>query len=170
MESLVAGSVFTATPAWVGAAAGGVLSLLALAATGLVLTGTAAERDGQPLTCGRVGCVALTGMLATAGFVGLLARWAFAVACVAFLLAVLAIALRYAQGTPLRAYLEAPGGEEEPAWWPAFERGFRRHTSTPYREQNPLRRAVTRDASETADANGRRVTTRFPDVMTRGRP
>ena len=147
---------------------GGVLSVLALAATGLALIGTAAERDSQRLTFGRIACVALTGLLATAGFLGLLPRWAFAVACVAFLLAVLALALRYGQGTPLRAYFDAPGGEDEPAWWPAFDRGFRRHASRSPREQNPLRRAVTRPTPGTTDAG--RAARRSPDVMTGGRP
>jgi hypothetical protein len=170
MEPLVAASVFTASPACVFVA-GGVLSVLALAATGLVLRGTAAERETRLLASGRVVCASVTGLLAAAGFLGLLTRWALAVGCVAFLLAVLAVALRYGQGTSLRGYLEARGGEDVPAWWPAFEHGFRRYTSTPRREQNPLRRAITRPTSQTADADRGRVARRPPpDVLTGGRP
>jgi hypothetical protein len=167
MEPLVRASVFAAGPGLVHVV-GGVLSVVALAATGSVLAGTAAERESRLLASGRLVCVPVTGVLAAAGFLGLFARWAFATACVAFLLAVLAIALRYAQGTPLRAYLEARSGEEEPAWWPAFERGFRRYATRPPREQNPLRRAVTRPTSQPADPG--RGARRYPDVMTGGRP
>jgi hypothetical protein len=167
MGSLVAASLNTASRGWV-LAAGGVLSVLAFAATGLVLAGTAAERDSRRLAVGRVVDVAFTGLVAGAGLLGLFTRWACAVACVAFLLAVLAVALRFGQGTSLQAYLDASGGGEEPGWWPAFERGFRRHASRPLREQNPLRRAVTRPTPGTTDAG--RAARRYPDVMTGGRP
>ena len=162
MESLVAASAF-ANPSWVPVL-GGAFSVLALAATGFVLGRTAAEHDTRLLASGRVGCTAFCGLLVVAAFLGLLSRWAFAVACVAFLMALLAVALRFGQGTSLRGYLEARGGEEEPAWWPAFERGFRRYASTSRREQNPLRRAVTRTGSQTADRDCGRVARRSPDV------
>jgi hypothetical protein len=115
-------------------------------------------------------CAGCCGAGVTAGFDGLLPRWGLAVVCVAFLLAVLAIALRYGQGTSLRGYLEARGGAEQPAWWPAFEEGFRRYANGPRREQNPLRRAVTRPRSHTPAADGQRAAKRFPDLMTGGRP
>jgi len=169
MELLVQASVFTAGPGSVQVVAD-VLCALALAASGLVVAGTAAERDSRLIAPGRWLCVAFTALLAAAGFLGLLPRWAFAVACVACLLSLLAVALRCGQGTSLRGYLEAPGGEEEPGWWPAFEHGFRCYTSTPGREPTPLRRAVTRPTSKTADGYGRRVPRRPPDAMTGGRP
>ena len=169
MKPLIAVSAFTPGVGWVSVV-GDVLSVFALGATALVLGATVKERQGRLLAPGRAACVALGGLLAGAGFGGLLTRWAFAVACVAFLVAVLAVALRFGQGTSLRDYLEARGGDEEPAWWPSFERGFRRHASTPRREQNPLRRAVTRPTSESADADRRRVARRSPHLMTGGRP
>jgi hypothetical protein len=101
MESLVAASVLTAGPGLVHAA-GGVLGVLALAATAVVVAGTATERESRMLSSGRPLGVALCGLLAAAGFLGLLTRWALAVACVAFLFAVLAVALRFGQGTSLR--------------------------------------------------------------------
>jgi hypothetical protein len=167
MEPLVPALVLTAGPGLVHVVGGG-LGVLALTATGLVLGGTAAERHGRALALGRVACVTFTALLVAAGFLGLLTRWAFAVACVACLLAVPAVALRYGQGTSLRAYLDARGDGEDPSWWPLFEHGFHRYASTPRREQNPLRRAVTRPTSPPADAT--RVPRRSPDVMTGGRP
>jgi len=169
MEPLVPAFVFTAGPGLVHVV-GGVLSVLALAATAVVVAGTAVARDSRLLRSARGVCLAFSGLLAAAGFLGLLTRWAFAVACVACLLALLAVALRCGQGRSLRGYLEARGVEEEPAWWPAFERGFRRYASTPPREQNPLRCAVTRPTSHTADADGGRAARQSPDVMTGGRP
>ncbi len=102
--------------------------MLALAATAVVVAGTASQRHGRLLVPIRAACVAFCGLLAAARFLRLLARWAFAVACVACLLAIQAVALRYARGTSLRVYLEARGDDAEPASWPAFEHGFRRYT------------------------------------------
>jgi lysylphosphatidylglycerol synthetase-like protein (DUF2156 family) len=169
MESLVAASVFTAGPGLVHVV-GGVLSVLALAATAVVVAGTATERESRMLSSGRPLCVAFCGLLAAAGFLGLFTRWELAVACVAFLLAVLAVALRFGQGTSLRDYLDALGGEEDPAWWAAFERGFRRYTSTPRREQNPLRHAVTRPRSQSVVPNAESTARRSVDVIARWRP
>lgn len=168
MEPLFPASVFTAGPGLVRVV-GGVLCVLALAATGRVVAGTAAERDSGLLALGRGVCLALASLLTTAGFLGLLTRWAFAVACLACLLALLAVALRYGQGTSLRGYLEAPWSEGEPGWWPAFEDGLRRYASTPRREQNPLRRAVTRPTSPSVAPDGGRVPRRSPDVIAGGR-
>jgi hypothetical protein len=169
MEPLVPALLLTAGPGFVHVV-GGVLGVLALSATGLVLGGTAAERHGRALALGRVACVPFTGLLVAAGLLGLLTRWAFAVVCVACLLAVLAVALRYGQGTSLRAYLDALGDGDEPSWWPAFEHGFHRYASRSRREQNPLRRAVTRPTPRSTDADRRRGARRSPDVMTGGRP
>lgn len=169
MEPFVAASAFTRRY-WSVRAAGGVLCLLAFAATGHVVARTVAEADSRPSAAeGWLG-VAFTSLLTAAGFVRLLMRWAFAVACVGCLLALLAVASRYGQGTSLRGYLEAPGGEEEPAWWPAFETGFRRYASALRREQNPLRRAVTRPTSRAVDTDGTSADRRSPDVMAGGRP
>jgi hypothetical protein len=169
MEPLIPTFVPTAGPGLVHVVGGG-LGVLVLTATGLVLGGTAAERESRALALGRLACVTFTGLLVSAGFLGLLTRWAFAVACVACLLAVLAVALRFGQGTSLRAYLDAPGDGEEPSWWPLFEHRFHRYASTPRREQNPLRRAVTRPTPRTTDADRGRPARRHPDVMTGGRP
>jgi hypothetical protein len=169
MEPLVAASVSAANASWV-VVVGGVLSVLALAATAVVLGSTAAERDSRLLASGRALCVASTGLLLGAGFDGLIARWAFAVVCVAFLLAVLAVALRYGQGRSLQSYLDTRSGEEEPAWWPAFERGLRRYASTPRREQNPLRRAVTREGSQSSVGDGGHGARRSSEMMRGGRP
>jgi lysylphosphatidylglycerol synthetase-like protein (DUF2156 family) len=169
MEPLVAATVFATVPGLVSAT-GGVLSVVALAATAEVVAGAAAESESRLLALGRGVCVAFAGLLVAAGFLGLLTRWALAVACVAFLLAILAVALRHGQGRSLQAYLDARGDEEQPAWWPAFEHGFRRYASTGRRDHNPLRRAVTRPTSQTADADGGRVARRSPDVMIGRRP
>jgi hypothetical protein len=168
MEALVAASVFGPGAGWLSVA-GSVLSVVALAATGCALAGTAVERGCRLLASGRGVCVAFSGVLVATGFVGLLARWALALACVAFLLALLAVALRYGQGTSLQSYLEARGGEDEPSWWPAFERGFHRHTSTPQREPNALHRAVTRPTVQSAAGQQGRAARRSRDVMTGGR-
>lgn len=169
MEPLFAGSVFAAHAGWVSVV-GGVSSVIAFAAAGLVLHATAREREGRLAMSGRAVCVLVTGLVAAAGFRGLLARWALAVVCVAFLVALLAVALRFGQGTSLRGYLEARGDEEEPAWWPAFERGLRRYASAPRREQNPLRRAVTRPTSRSTVSDREGLARRSPDVTTGGRP
>jgi hypothetical protein len=113
MEPLVPAFVLTADPGLVHVL-GGVLSVLALAATAVVLAGTMAERNRRLLTFAAGACVAFSGLLAAAGFLGLVARWAFAVACVACLLALLALALRYGQGTSLEGYPKTGGGEEGP--------------------------------------------------------
>jgi hypothetical protein len=168
MEPHVAASVFASGVGWVSVV-GDVLSVFALLATTVVLGTTAKERDSRLLASGRAACVTFCGLLNAGGFGGLLTRWAFAVTCVAFLLGLLAVALRYGQGTSLRRYLEKRGGAQQAAWWPAFERGFRRYASTPQREQNPLRRAATRPTSQTT-ADRRRIARRFPDVITGGRP
>jgi lysylphosphatidylglycerol synthetase-like protein (DUF2156 family) len=165
MEPLVYAAVFTAGAGFVHFV-GGALCVLVLAATAVLVASTAAERDSRSLARERAGCATVCGLLVVAGFLGVLSRWALAVACVASLLALLAVALRYGQGKPLRGYLEARGGDEEPAWWPAFERGFSRYASTTRREQNPLQRAVTRQTSHTAGADRGRVARRSPDVMT----
>jgi hypothetical protein len=55
MEPVLAVSVFAANP-WL-AVVGGALSVLAFAATVLVLGATAAERDGGPVASGRALCV-----------------------------------------------------------------------------------------------------------------
>jgi hypothetical protein len=167
MEPIVPGAVFNAGPGWVSALCGA-LSVLTLAATAFVLGCTAAERDARLLACGRAGCAASGCVLAAAGFLGLLPRWAFAVACVAFLLALLAVALRYGQGPSLRGYLEARGDAEEPAWWPVFEHGFRRDAGSPGREQNPLQRAVTRQRPQSLDPELGRVA-RWSAEATEGR-
>jgi hypothetical protein len=148
---------------------GGGLGVLALTATGLVL-GTAVERHSRAPGLGRVACVPFTALLVAAGFLGLLTRWAFAVTCLACLLAVLAVALRYGQGPSLRAYLDARGDGEEPSWWPLFEHGFHRYACTPRREQNPLRRAVTRPTSQTAAPERGPVARRSAEVMNGRQP
>jgi hypothetical protein len=60
-------------------------------------------------------------------------------------LAVTFLALAVALGTPpsLRRYADRSDR------WDEFERGFARHVSTGRREQNPLRRAVTRTPRST---------------------
>ena len=80
---------------------------------------------------------------------------------------VLAVALRYGEGTSLMGYLQARGGEEDPAWWPAFARGFRRYASRESRELS--HRAVMRQGSRSSVLDGGRVARRSVDVMTGGR-
>ena len=46
----------------------------------------------------------------------------------------------------LSEYAGPPAPDGSPSWWAEFERAFRRHAAGPMREQNPLRRAVTRHA------------------------
>lgn len=50
------------------------------------------------------------------------------------------------KGRSLRDYAGPPAPDGTPPWWEDFERAFRRHAAEPMREQNPLRRAVTRHA------------------------
>ena len=46
----------------------------------------------------------------------------------------------------LADYAGPPVPDGTPAWWDDFERAFRLHAAGLMREQNPLRRAVTRHA------------------------
>ena len=95
------------------------LELLSAGGFMLSLAGfTAALEEQSPrLDRTRWGCLALTGSILWIGLVGQTAAWVTVVSCLAFLVSLVAVALA--------AYAEREVTEEEPAWWPDFERDFR---------------------------------------------
>jgi hypothetical protein len=62
-------------------------------------------------------CLALTGSLLWISLVGPPAPWVTVVSCLGFLVSLVAVVLA--------AYSERELIDEEPAWWPDFERDFR---------------------------------------------
>lgn len=72
-------------------------------------------------------CVALTGSLSGAGLTGLVNGRPLGLSCLGFLISVQAIATaRHAARENLETAPAEPV-DDEPAWWPAFERDFQRY-------------------------------------------
>lgn len=95
------------------------LELLSAGGFMLSLAGfaTALEEQSPRLDRTRWCCLALTGSILWIGLVGQTAAWVMVVSCLAFLVSLVAVALA--------AYAEREEAEQEPAWWPDFERDFR---------------------------------------------
>ena len=95
------------------------LELLSAGGFMLSLAGFAAafEEQSPRLDRTRWCCLALTGSMLWIGLVGHTAAWVTVVSCLGFLISLVAVALA--------AYAEREVIEEEPAWWPDFERDFR---------------------------------------------
>ena len=104
-----------------GAAHGFQMTLELLSAGGFVLTlagfAAAFEEQSPRLDRTRWCCLALTGSMLWISLVGQTAAWVTVVSCLGFLVSLVAVALA--------AYGEPGVIEEEPAWWPDFERDFR---------------------------------------------
>jgi hypothetical protein len=83
----------------------------------LAVFAAASEEQSPRLDRTRWCCLALTGSLLWIGLVGHPAAWVTVVSCLGFLVSLVAVALA--------AYAEREAIEEEPAWWPDFERDFR---------------------------------------------
>ena len=95
------------------------LELLSAGGFMLSLAGSnaALEEQSPRLDRTRWCCLALTGSILWIGLVGQTAAWVTVVSCLAFLVSLVAVALA--------AYAEREVMEDEPAWWPDFERDFR---------------------------------------------
>ena len=95
------------------------LELLSAGGFLLSLAGLAAafEEQSPRLDKTRWYCLALTSSLLWIGLVGHAPAWVTVVSCLGFLVSLVAVALA--------AYAEPEMRDEEPAWWPEFERDFR---------------------------------------------
>ena len=89
---------------------------------------TAFGERSRRLDVTRWSCLMLTGCLLCANLVGGAADWILVAACLGFLVSLPAVAIA--------SYADDPAGQRpaetadrEPAWWPAFERDFRRYAS-----------------------------------------
>ena len=97
------------------------MSLELLSAGGFMLSlagfASALEEQSPRLDRTRWCYLALMGSNLWIGLVGQTAAWVTVVNCLGFLVSLVALALA--------AYAEREVVEEEPAWWPDFERDFR---------------------------------------------
>jgi hypothetical protein len=95
------------------------LELLSLGGFALSLAGFAAafEEQSPQLDRTRWWCLALTGSVLWICLIGQVAAWVTVVSCVGFLISVV--------GVSLAAYAEPDAADEDPPWWPEFERDFR---------------------------------------------
>ena len=64
-------------------------------------------------------CLTLTGSLLCACLIGVVANWILLLSCLGFLVSLPAVAIA--------SYAEYETIDGEPAWWPEFERDFRRY-------------------------------------------
>ena len=85
---------------------------------GLVGFGAAFEEQQSPrLDRVRWWCLALTGLVLWICLIGHVAAWVTVVSCLGFLISLV--------GVSLAAYADPDAADDEPAWWPDFERDFR---------------------------------------------
>lgn len=127
-------------PAKIAVAAVPVLLALTLLARSIASVSlTCAEADGAIRRRIRYALLPLTGGLAVGGLALGLGPVVTVPATLALLLAVEASAIAFATPPTLERLAEAGDNDSgEPAWWPSFERDFRRPLVQ--REQNPLQR------------------------------
>ena len=79
--------------------------------------GAAVEEQQSPrLDRLRWWCLALTGSVLWICLIGQVAAWVTVVSCLSFLISLV--------GISLAAYAERNATDDEPAWWPEFERDF----------------------------------------------
>ena len=97
------------------------LELLSLGGFTLSLAGFAAAFEEQSPRLGRTRwwCLALTGSVLWICLIGQVAAWVTVVSCLGFLITLV--------GVSLAAYAEPAAADDEPAWWPEFERDFRNY-------------------------------------------
>jgi hypothetical protein len=95
------------------------LELLSLGGFTLSLAGFAAafEEQSPRLDRTRWWCLALTGSVLWICLIGQVAAWVTVVSCLGFLISLV--------GVSLAAYAEPDAADDEPSWWPEFERDFR---------------------------------------------
>jgi hypothetical protein len=94
------------------------LELLSLGGFTLSLAGFAAafEEQSPRLDRTRWWCLALTGSVLWICLIGQVAAWVTVVSCLGFLISLV--------GVSLAAYAEPNAADDEPSWWPEFERDF----------------------------------------------
>jgi hypothetical protein len=95
------------------------LELLSLGGFTLSLVGLAAafEEQSPRLDRTRWCCLAVTGSVLWICLIGQVAAWVTVVSYLGFLISLV--------GVSLAAYAERDLADDEPAWWPEFERDFR---------------------------------------------
>ena len=95
------------------------LELLSLGGFTLSLAGFAAafEEQSPRLDRTRWWCLAMTGSVLWICLIGQVATWVTVVSCLGFLISLV--------GVSLAAYAEPEAADDEPSWWPEFERDFR---------------------------------------------
>jgi hypothetical protein len=105
----------------------GVAGVASVVAAAIVLVATIRRPVTRGLGVARVACLLVSAGLIGLTFAGAIPRWGLACACLAFLLALQAMALEFAVEEYLRAQLERADDGGQPGWWPDFERRFRRY-------------------------------------------
>jgi hypothetical protein len=107
------------------------LELLSLGGFTLSLAGFAAAFEEQSPRLGGIRwlCLALTGSVLWICLIGQVAAWVTIVSCLGFLISLV--------GVSLAAYAEPDAGDDEPVWWPDFERDFRNYVRQGVRRKDP---------------------------------
>ena len=97
------------------------MEVLSLGGFTLSLAGfTAALEERSPrLDKTRWRCLAVTGCFLSIGLIAQIATWAIVVSCLGLLISLVAVTLA--------SYADREPAEQEPAWWPEFERDFARY-------------------------------------------
>jgi hypothetical protein len=134
------------------------LSGVVLLASVAVLGATVAERGVPRLSVVRGMYVSGAGLLVGVALLGCLSRGGLTLSCLGLLVGLEAVAVAFGRLPSLQSYAPCRATGGDPAWSAEFERGFRRHAIGGGREQNPLRRAVTRSARRRTDAPQRQPT------------
>jgi lysylphosphatidylglycerol synthetase-like protein (DUF2156 family) len=120
------------------------LVVVVFAASGAVLVATVRRPAQRRLAGARAAVAAVSAALVAVSIVGPFERWELALACLSLLISVQALALAFGQAAPLETYVKPHEPEQDPAWWPEFERRFWNHVRRAPHEEDPMRRAVTR--------------------------
>jgi hypothetical protein len=108
------------------------LELLSLGGFMLSLAGFGAafeEHQSPRLDRVRWWCLALTGSVLWICLIGQVAAWVTIVSCLGFLISLV--------GVSLAAYAEPDAADDEPVWWPEFERDFRDYVRQGVRRKEP---------------------------------
>ena len=107
-----------------------ILELLSLGGFTLSLAGFGAAFDEQQsprLDRVRWCCLALTGSVLWICLIGQVAAWITIVSCLGFLISLVGVSVA-AHAEPAAsgsAHAEPDAADDEPVWWPEFERDFR---------------------------------------------
>jgi hypothetical protein len=105
--------------------------LLSLGGFTLSLAGFGAHFEEPSPRLGGIRCgrLALTGSVLWICLIGQVAAWLTVVSCLGFLISLV--------GVSLEAYAKPDAADDEPVWWPEFERDFRDYVRQGVRRKEP---------------------------------